>query len=82
MAKEKYISTPEERANSKAIWLKGNRPMTNIELKEYLSSSYGNALVRGIERDKYWARIEVVGIDGEPKEIIISLPTKQVSQYT
>ena len=80
MAKEKYISTPEERANSIAIWRNSNRPMTNIELKEYLSSTYGNALIRGIERDKYWARIEVVGIDGEPKEIIVSIPTKQVSQ--
>ena len=80
MAKEKYISTPEERANSIAIWLNNQRSMTNAELKEYLSSTYGSALIRGIERDKYWARIEVVGIDGEPKEILVSIPTKQVSQ--
>ena len=82
MAKEKYISTPEERANSIKLWVDSQRPMTNTELKEYLHQTYGDSLLGGIKRLDYSAIIKVVGSDGEEVEMIVSLPTKQVSQYS
>lgn len=75
MAKEKYVSTPEERANSIAIWSDSKRPLTNSELKEYLKQTYGESFVMGIQRDKYWAKIVVIGVDGENHEIVVSIPT-------
>ena len=73
MAKDKYVSTPEERASSIAKWSSSQRPMTDNEMKEWINNHY--AFVRGISRTKYSARIVVVGSDGEFLEVDVSLPT-------
>ena len=78
MAKDKYISTPEQREASINSWKNSIRSLTNAEMKEWIISHY--AFVSGVSRTKYSATIVVVGSDGEFVEITVSLPTKTISQ--
>ena len=78
MTKEKFTLSEEDKQESLNQWKNNRRPMSNIELKEYLKKEYGDSIRKGIKRWDYSCIVDIKTEGGEYQELIISLPSVAV----